>query len=175
MKPASRILLAVFADGHDAVHAVSAARAEGWIIEEVYAPFPVHGLAEAMGFHRTRLPIACFFFGLAGLFVSLAFQYWTTAIAWPINIGGKPWNSLPAFLPVSFEMMVLLAGLGVVATFLVVAGLYPGRTSRARLPEASDDKIVMVLHVSDATHDLGSALRFFPPLGAERVEERVER
>jgi hypothetical protein len=71
----------------------------------------------------------CFLLGLSGAGITAGFQYWATAVSWPINVGGKPWNSLPAFVPVTFEMMVLCAGVGTVAAFFWSTGLKPGRVS----------------------------------------------
>ena len=71
-----------------------------------------------MGLRPSRLPWVCFVLGLLGAVAMLLFQYWATAVSWPINVGGKPWNSLPAFVPVTFEVMVLCAGVGTVVAFI---------------------------------------------------------
>ena len=171
----NRTLVGVFRSPGDLVAAVRAARAAGWTVEDAQTPYPVHGLPEAMDLAPSRLPVVCFLFGLAGASVALWFQFWTTAIDWPINVGGKPWNSLPAFVPVAFETMVLAAGLGVVGTFLLVARLLPGAPSRLAHPRATDDRFVVVLAPAGAVHDLEAARRLLEPLGAEAVEERIER
>jgi hypothetical protein len=140
-----RILIAGFADETDLFEAVAAVRQRGWPIVEAYTPYPVHGLDRALGWPRSRLAVACFFCGLFGLALALAFQFWATAWDWPLNVGGQPWNSLPAFVPVTFEAMVLFAGLGLVCAWLVVSRLYPGKKAPVALPGQTDNRFVLVL------------------------------
>src|SRR5260370_20334631 len=109
-----RILVGSFANEEDILEAVRAARARGFRIADVYTPYAVHGLDQAMGLRPSRLPWACFAFGLLGVASALGFQFWTMAIDWPLHVRGQPWNSLPAYVPIAFECMVLGAGLGVV-------------------------------------------------------------
>src|SRR5437763_113640 len=80
--------------------AVAAVRKRGWPIVEVSTPYAVHGLARALGLPRCWLSASCFLCGLFGLAAALGFQFWSTAWSWPLNVGGQPWNSLPAFVPV---------------------------------------------------------------------------
>jgi hypothetical protein len=102
------------------------------------------------------------------------FEFWTTSVNWPVNVGGKPWNSLPAFVPITFEVMVLTAGVSTVLAFLAVARLLPGR--KAELPQArvTDDEFVLVLEESDAAFDVAHVRRLLGSFNAVRVEERVE-
>jgi molybdopterin-containing oxidoreductase family membrane subunit len=137
--------VAGFTTDKDLVEAVAAVRARGWPIVEVYTPFPVHGLDRALGLRRSRLSVACFLGGLAGVILALGFQFWSTARDWPVNVGGQPWNSLPAFVPVTFEAMVLCGGLGLVLVWLLRSGLYPGKEARARLLGETDDRFLLVL------------------------------
>jgi hypothetical protein len=83
----------------------------------------------------------------------LLFQYWASAVSWPINVGGKPWNSLPAFVPVTFEMMVLCAGVGTVAAFVWATGLRPGRRSALSDLRVTDDRFALVLRESGSSFD----------------------
>jgi mono/diheme cytochrome c family protein len=101
-------------------------------------------------------------------------QFWTSAVYWPLNVGGRPWNSLPAFVPVTFELMVLCAGLGVVATFLVVSRLYPGKGTRLPYPGVTDNRFVLVLKETDAAFDAGATRRLLEHHGAVHTEEREE-
>ncbi|MBI4477733.1 MAG: DUF3341 domain-containing protein [Acidobacteria bacterium] len=140
-----RLIVAVFDHEEDIRGAVAAARRAGLSIVDVHAPYLVHGLDRAMGLRPSRLPWICFLFGLVGAAVKLLFEYWTTAVNWPLNVGGKPWNSLPAFVPVTFEVMVLFAGIGTVLTFFVVAGLRPGRDASLPDPRVTDDSFALVL------------------------------
>ena len=107
-------------------------RGAGVRVHDVYAPYPVHGLDDAMGIRRTRLPFVTLLAGLLGLCFALTFQYYTAVFDWPLDVGGKPENSTLAFVPVCFELTVLIGGLGTVGAFLLRARLYPGK--RERLP-----------------------------------------
>ena len=100
-----RVLIGIF-DNEDAILDVTdAARRRGLKIVDVFAPYAVHGLDKAMGLQRSKLPWVCFVLGLTGAGFKVWFEYWTTATDWPLNVGGKPWNSLPAFIPITFEVM----------------------------------------------------------------------
>jgi hypothetical protein len=129
----------------DLLQAIAAVRERGWPIVEAYTPYPVHGLDRALGLRRSRLSVACFFSGLTGVALALLFQFWTTAWDWPLNVGGQPWNSLPAFVPVTFEAMVLFAGLGLVLAWLIRSQLYPGKEASLALPEQTDNQFVLVV------------------------------
>jgi hypothetical protein len=139
------LLLGVFANEEDLLKATVAARDAGWPIADVYTPYAVHGLAEAAGLPRNRLPWVCFGFALTGFVLALWLQYWIGAIDWPLNVGGRPFNSLPAYLPVTFELTVLLGGLGAVVTMLVLSRLYPGKAAAPPIPRATDDRFVLAL------------------------------
>lgn len=106
-----RVIVGVFERESDVVAATRAARAGGYVIEDVYTPYAVHGLDRAMGLEPSWLPWVCLAFGASGTVFAIWLQFWTSAVAWPINVGGRPWNSLPAFVPVIFELMVLAAGM----------------------------------------------------------------
>ena len=121
-----RLIVSVFEREADVIQATAAARKQGLEIADVFGPYASHGLDRALGLRPTRLPWVCFLLGLSGAVTMAAFQYWATAVSWPINVGGKPWNSLPAFVPVTFEIMVLCAGVGTVAAFFWSTGLRPG-------------------------------------------------
>ncbi len=168
------VLVGSFAAEQDVLGAVRAARDYGLRIVDVYTPYAVHGLDRALGLRPSRLPWACFAFGLFGAVAKLAFQFWTMAIDWPMNVGGKPWNSLPAYVPVTFEVMVLLAGLGVVMAFLLRSGLFPGKQPAPLYRSATDDRFILV--VENPVDALGAiaARRLFGDFHAVRVEERQE-
>jgi hypothetical protein len=144
-----RTVIAGFAGERDLLHAVTAVRRRGWPIVEVYTPYAVHGLDRAMGLSRCRLAAACFFCGLFGVLLALWFQFWSTGTSWPLNVGGQPWNSVPAFVPVTFEAMVLCAGLGMVFVWLLRCGLYPGKQPRLPGRGETDNRFVLVLGESD--------------------------
>jgi hypothetical protein len=139
-----RVYIAAFAESDDLLGAVTAIRERDWPLVEAYTPYPVHGLDEALGLPRSRLSVVCFICGLLGVALALSCQFWTTAWDWPLNVGGQPWNSLPAFVPVTFETMVLLAGLGLFLALLLRCGLYPGKRPRSLLQGETDNRFVLV-------------------------------
>ena len=145
IKNAEWLQFGSFEDDHEVCHAAAECRESGFEIVDVYGPFPVHGMDKALGLRSSRLTWVCFAFGLTGLLAALWFQHWTSATNWPLNIGGKPFNSLPAFIPVAFETTVLFAGLGTVATFLIWAKLFPGRRSYLGDRRVTDDRFVIVV------------------------------
>ena len=138
-------LVATFEDERGLLDAVRAVRARGLRVHDVYGPYPVHRLDEAMGIGPSRLPIATLAGGVLGLLASLSFQFYVAVFDWPLNVGGKPDNSTLAFVPVTFEITVLGAGLATVAALLLRCGLFP--TARAPLhePSATDDLFALVL------------------------------
>ena len=168
-----RVVLGAFASEEEILGATRAARAEGLKILDVYTPYAVHGLDAAIGVKRSRLPWICFLAALLGAVLKLWFEFWTTMVDWPVNIGGKPWNSLPAFVPVTFEVMVLSAGLSTVFAFLLVSRLWPGK--RAALPAAgiTNDRFVLAIEESDAAFDLARVRRLFERFNVVSIVERL--
>ena len=167
-----RVYVAGFAGEEALLQAVANVRKHDWPIVEVYTPYPVHGLDEALGRRRSLLSIVCFVCGLVGVLLAVSCQFWTTAWNWPLNVGGQPWNSLPAFVPVMFEMMVLCAGLGVVLAWLLRCRLYPGKTAHMLLHGVTDNRFVLVLGESPLATGLGDVQRLLQSCGAVHVEER---
>jgi hypothetical protein len=160
---ACRSMLGVFAREEDVLRATEAARHQGITILDVYTPYAVHGLDRAMGLLPSRLPWVSFLLGLIGAGLKVWFEFWASAVSWPINVGGKPWNSLPAFVPITFEVMVLFAGIGTVIAFLFVARLRPWRRATLVHPRVTDDRFVLLLEQTDAT------------LAVERIRNLFER
>lgn len=97
----------------------------GIAIYDIYTPYPIHLLEKFIGIRRSRLPYVCFAASFGGCLLALVFQIWTSASSWPINVGGKPFNSFPAFIPIAFEITVLLGGLMTTAAFLARSELFP--------------------------------------------------
>ncbi len=166
-----RLLVAHFAREEDVLAATRAGRESGLRIVDVYTPYAVHGLDEAMGLRPSRLPWACFAFGLVGVGTAFWFQFWAMARSWPLDIGGKPWNSLPAYVPVAFELMVLGAGLGVVAAFLLRSRLLPGKEARPSYHEATNDEFILVLRQPATGLDSRFVDRLHDEFHAVRLDE----
>jgi len=169
-----RIVLGVFADESDLLNVTREAHESGLQIVDAFTPYAVHGLDAAMGLRASRLPWVCFLAAIIGAALKLWFEFWTSMVDWPLNVGGKPWNSLPAFVPVTFEVMVLSAGLATVFVFLLLARLRPGKRPAVAHPRVTDDRFVLVLEESDARFDLASVRRLFAKHGALTFEERLE-
>jgi hypothetical protein len=169
-----RVLLGIFAREEDVLEATRATRTNGLKILDVYAPYAVHGLDVAMGLRRSRLPWVCFLAAAVGAALKLWFEFWTTMVDWPVNVGGKPWNSLPAFVPVTFEVMVLSAGVTTVLAFLLISRLWPGKRAVIPAPGATDDRFVLAVEETDAAFDPARVRALFERFNAVSVEERVE-
>jgi ActD protein len=169
-----RFMIAVFEREQDILAATRTARGARMEIHDVYAPYAVHGLDQAMGLRPSRLPWVCFALGLAGAALKIAFEYWTTAVDWPVNVGGKPWNSLPAFVPITFEVMVLFAGVSTVIAYFFASGLRPGRKARLAFPGVTNDRFALVIEETDAAFDPDCVRRLLDAHNAVRVEERAE-
>lgn len=170
----SRSVLAVFCRDEDVVAAAHAARAVGLRVVDVYGPYPVHGLRDVLALPPSRLPAVCLVAGLVGAVLKLAFEIWTAVVDWPLNVGGKPFNSLPAFVPITFEVMVLFAGLATMGAFFWVAGLRLGAAPRVRFPGVTDDRFALVAETTGAM-SLAEAMRLFERFGAVEVGEYGER
>ena len=168
-----RLLTASFSREEDILAATRAVRAERLEVVDVWSPYAVHGMDEAMGLKPSRLPLVCFILGLVGAALKIWFEYWTTAFSWPINVGGKPWDSLPAFVPVTFEVMVLSAGISTVIAFLIAARLRPGKKPQTPDPRATDDRFVLVVEETDSAFDATRVGELLAGFQAFDIEERV--
>lgn len=156
------------------VGATRAVRAAGFTIDDVYTPYPVHGLDGAMGLKPSRLTWICFLCGVAGASLALYFQFWTSSVDWPLNVGGKPYDSLPAFVPIAFEITILLAGLGVVAALFARCGLWPGKRNRQPPAAVTDNQFVLALRLVGARHTVAAARDTMTKHGAVAVDDDVE-
>lgn len=170
-----RLLVSVFGTEQDIVGATKRAKEQGYTIVDTYTPYAVHGLDTAMDLKPTRLAYICFALGLTGAVAKLGFQIWTSAWDWPVNVGGKPLVSVPAFVPVTFEVMVLFAGVGTVLTFLLRSRLFPGRRPRVLYEGVTDDRFVLVLAETDASFDVRKVREMFGPFHPLHIEEHVEK
>ncbi len=140
-------MIGVFTSQEDVLAAVRRLRHEGLVIADVQTPYAVHGLDQAAGLRRTRLGWVTGIVGLSAAVAMLGFQTWVSAAAWPINVGGKPFASTPAFVPVMFEVGVLAGGLATVLALFVVCRLYPGKQPSLVHPRVTDDRFVVLIEV----------------------------
>jgi len=167
----AKILVATFPDTEDLLRAVRKARREMFRVYDVFTPFPVHGLDEALGVRRSRLPWATLLCALTGLTTAVVLQFYTNILDWPLDVGGKPDNSTLAFVPICFELSVLFGGLGSVAALLLRARLYPGKKLWLVNPGITDDVFAVVLRrpSDDETHQ--RALTLLKECGDASVTE----
>lgn len=173
MEANKRFLVGVYSDEDVLLKAVRKIRSAKVKIYEVFSPFPVHGMDDALGYKRSRLPQAAFLFGALGTILALTMQYWMLGVDWPMIIGGKNFASLPPFIPVTFELTVLLSALGMVGTFMVVSDLKPYKKPRIFDIRITDDKHVIAIDL-----DLNSITRdeidnILKESGAEEVNEKI--
>jgi len=162
----------VYDDEDVLLSAVEKVRDKGVRIQEVYSPFPVHGLDEALGYRRTRLPIAAFMFGITGTILALFTQTWMLGYDWPMDIGGKNYASLPPFIPVTFEFTVLLSAFGMVGTFFIVSNMKPYGWPRTFDIRSTDDKHIMAIDLADNKLSKDELGRILKDSGATEVNEK---
>ncbi len=157
-----KIIRALFDDDDVLMDAVKKVRANNIEIEEVYTPFPVHGLDKAMGLKDTRIAIAAFIYGLSGLAFAVWMMNYMMIEDWPQNIGGKPSFSyaenMPAFVPIMFEMTVYFAAHLMVMTFYMRSKLWPFQKAGNPDPRTTDDKFLMEIPVQGNEDSIFSLL-----------------
>jgi hypothetical protein len=154
------------------LRAVVSVRRERFRVYDVFAPYPVHGLDEAMAIRRTRLPFVTLAAGLTGLTCAALLQFYANVLDWSLDVGGKPNNSTLAFFPICFELTVLLGGLATVAALLIRARLYPGRREVLAAEGVTDDTFALVLRRPESFFDRRRAHELLEQLGARWIEEK---
>ena len=167
-------LMAEFDTPDDLLEAAHRAHAEGYRRMDAYSPFPVAGLAEAIGFHRTRIPLVVLLGGIAGGLGGYLLQYYTAVIDYPLNVGGRPLHSWPAFIPVTFEMTVLIAALFAVLGMLALNGLpmpYHPVFNVPRFALASRNLFLLCIESADPRFDSERTRQFLQRLGPRQVHE----
>ena len=172
MEASNNYILGIYNDEDVLIKAVKAVREAGVKIEEVYSPFPVHGLDEALGYKRSRLTIVAFMFGALGTSLALIMQFWMLGTDWPMIIGGKNFASLPTFVPVTFELTVLLSALGMVGTFFIVSNLKPYKKPRIFDRRSTDDKHVMAVNLGSNNLAIKDISSVFEKSGAIEIKEK---
>ena len=173
MEADKNFLVGIFDDEDVLLDGVTQIRKSGVKILEVYSPFPVHGLDEVLGYRRSRLPKAAFLFGMVGTSLALFTQIWMLGYDWPMIIGGKNFASLPPFIPVTFELTVLLSALGMVATFLIVSDMKPYKWPRQFDIRSTDDKHIMAIDIAlNGGKSKDELTRILKDAGASEVNEK---
>jgi hypothetical protein len=151
--------------------AVKKVRNSGYKLHDVYTPFAVHGLDQAMGLKETDLHIAGFIYGICGTSTAVGFISWIFTSDWPIIYGGKPHFALPAWVPITFELTVLFAAVGMTLTFCYLNQIMFGVKKHVFHPRQSDDLFVMAIEINDKTPQ-DEVVKFLKSTGA--VETSVQ-
>jgi hypothetical protein len=165
-------LMAEFQDPNALLAATYRAHYEGYRRMDAYSPFPIEELHEALGTSHTRLPLIVLLGGLCGCIGGYALQYWAAGIAYPLNIAGKPYNSWPMFIPVTFECTILVAAVSAVLGMLALNGLpmpYHPVFNVPRFALASRNRFFLCIEARDAKFELEKTLRFLETLGPLEV------
>ncbi len=159
---ASKVIHAYYNDDDVLMHAVKKVKDAKHHIEEVYCPFPVHGLDKALGLASTRIAITSFIYGCVGLIVSIVMMDYIMIQDWPQDIGGKPsfsyLENMPAFVPIMFEMTVFFAAHLMVITFYLRSRLWPFKKAENPDVRTTDDHFVMELVIHDNENELKNLL-----------------
>ncbi len=167
-------LLAEFETPDELLKAAQRTHDAGYKKIDAFSPLPIEGLAEAVGFHGTILPVIVFIGGLLGGLSGFAMQYYANVISYPMDVGGKPYNSWPSFIPITFELTVLGAALCAVFGMLAMNGLptpYHPVFNVARFALASNDRFFLVVKVRDKLFDLSKTKKFLEGLNPHGVFE----
>ena len=173
-RPPIHGLMAEFDSPTDLVRAAERAHAEGYRKMDAYTPFPIEELSEAIGFHHTRLPLVVLIGGLLGCLGGYGLQYWVAAIEYPLNVGGRPYNSWPSFIPVTFETTVLVAALSAVLGMLALNGLpmpYHPVFNVKSFALASKDKFFLCIEAEDPKYDRTATQKFLETLKPREIAE----
>jgi hypothetical protein len=172
---ASKVIQAYYNDDDVLMHAVKKVKAAKHHIEEVYCPFPVHGLDKAMGLAPTRIAITSFMYGCLGLAVAIVMMNYIMIQDWPQDIGGKPSftyiENMPAFVPVMFEMTVFFAAHLMVITFYLRSRLWPFKKAENPDPRSTDDHFIMEIEVHGDEAALTQLLKETGALEINSVEK----
>ncbi len=163
-----KFAVAAYDDEEVLFPAVKKVRSSGYKIHDVYTPFAVHGLDEAMGLKGTDLHIAGFIYGLCGTSTAVGFISWIYTSDWPLNYGGKPHFALPAWIPITFELTVLFAAVGMTLTFCYLNQIMPGVKKHIFHPRQSDDMFVMAIELNKHTSEQ-EVMAFLKTTGAKEV------
>jgi len=167
-------LMAEFDSPEALLTAARAAFANGFRRMDAYSPFPVEGLAEAIGFHRTRVPLIVLIGGILGCLGGFYLQYWVSVIDYPINVGGRPLNSWPSFIPVTFELTILVAALSAFFGVLALNGLpmpYHPVFNIERFQLASRNRFFLCIEARDPKFDVDGTRQFLEGTECQGVYE----
>jgi hypothetical protein len=169
----TKFILGVYEDEDILLNAITNIRTAGVKIHEVYSPFPVHGIDDVLGYKRSKLSIVAFLFGVLGTSLALTMQIGMMGVDWPMIIGGKDFIPYPSFVPVIFELTVLLAAYGMCFTFFIVSDLKPWAKPRIFDLRITDDKHVMAIDLDQNKIDVAKIDKILKDNGASEVNQKT--
>jgi hypothetical protein len=167
-------MMAEFDSAQNLVDAAHHTHEAGYLKIDAYSPFPVEGLAEAIGFHKNNVPLVVLIGGLIGGLSGYLMQYWISAVSYPVNVGGKPYHSWPAFIVVTFEMTILFAGISAVFGMLALNGLPMPHHPVFNVPRfalATKDRFFLIVFSTDPKYSSSETRRFLESLGPRSISE----
>ena len=168
------VLYGLYNDDEILLKAVKQAKDEHLDIMDVYTPFPVHGLDPILGLAESRLHIAGFIYGAIGTLTAFLGMTWIFTADWPTIFGGKPYWSVPAFIPITFELTVLFASIGMVVSFYLVSGLGFGVQAPTLDDRITDDKFCIAFNVAGKSkEEVDKIKKFFTSSNAEEVDTKT--
>ncbi len=177
MTPSTPIhgVMAEFATAQEVLEAARRARAEGYRHVEAYTPYPVEGLAAELGERRTKVPFIVLIAGLVGAGAGYLMQYWSIGVKYPLDVGGRPTpNSWPVYIPITFEVMVLVASFAALFALLFLSGLprlYRPVFNVPRFSLASQERFFLCVEATDPRFDREGTRRFLAGLNPAEVVE----
>jgi hypothetical protein len=174
-------LYGVMAEFEDPTSLVAAARRtydEGYRVFDAFSPFPIHETFEAMHLHDKRVPLMVLGGGILGMLTGLGLQAWVSAVAYPLNIGGRPYLSWPMFIPVTFELTILFAAFAAVFGMFALNGFpmpyHPVFNVERFTAHASQDRFFLAIEATDPKFDRDKTRAFLKGLGATEVNDVAE-
>ncbi len=174
VRPAIYGVMAEFDNPTSVVEAARAAHEEGYRCLDAYSPYPLEALSEAIGFHKNRLPLIVLIGGIIGMISGYALQYYVSVINYPLNVGGKPLHSWPAYIPITFETTVLGAALAAIFGMLALNGLpepYHPVFNAPNFALATRDRFFVVIEARDPKFERERTSGFLRSLGAQEVSD----
>ena len=165
------IIYGLYNDEEDLLDAVRAANDDHLEIMDVFTPFPTHGLDPLLGLEESRLHIVGFIYGSLGTLTAFLGMTWIFTKDWPVIFGGKPHWSIPAFIPITFELTVLFAAIGMVVTYYIVNGLGPGVVNPTIDLRITDDKFCLCFDKADV--DVSKVESLLKRSGASEIHSKT--
>lgn len=173
-QPALHGVMAEFSSSHKLIEAIRQTRSQGYSKLDAYTPYPIEEVWEELGHHKSKLPAIVAIGAIIGIILGFGLQYWTSVFAYPLNIGGRPLNSWPAFIPITFEVTILVATIAAVVGMFLLNGLpqpFHPVFNVKRFALASRDRYFLCIEAEDPNFDRHQTAEFLGTLDPTEVSE----